>query len=158
MNVELKKRIFTSIFLLIGLFLMFFYSYILVGLLILLGIVCWVEFYSLICKILKKKTFKHKLLRFLYKALSLFYLSTIIVLILYIKSIKPELLVFIIYSMSVSIMSDIGGFTFGKFFKGIKLTKISPKKTVAGSIGSLIFSIMLIPFFINYNNDNNLYI
>tara|TARA_B110001450_G_C17566147_1_gene458902 strand:- start:654 stop:1022 length:369 start_codon:yes stop_codon:yes gene_type:complete len=58
--------------------------------------------------------------------------------------------------MSVSIMSDIGGFTFGKFFKGIKLTKISPKKTVAGSIGSLIFSIMLIPFFINYNNDNNL--
>ena len=64
---------------------------------------------------------------------------------------------FIIYSLLVSIMSDIGGFTFGKFFKGMKLTKISPKKTVSGSIGSLFFSFMLIPiFFNNLNNDYNL--
>ena len=156
MNKELKKRIFTSIFLLIGLIFMFFFTYILIGVLILLGIICWVEFYSLICKIFKNETRKNKLLRFLYKALSLFYLSCIIFLILYVKSTKPELQIFIIYSLLVSITSDIGGFTFGKFFKGIKLTKISPKKTVAGSIGSLIFSILLIPFFININNDNNL--
>ena len=38
-------------------------------------------------------------------------------------------------------MSDIGGFTFGKFFKGRKLTKISPNKTISGSIGSFIFSL-----------------
>ena len=156
MNTELKKRILTSTLLLIGLVLMFFFTYILIGSLILLGIICWIEFYSLVCKILKKETLKNKLLRFLYKALSLFYLSFVVVLILYVKSINPELQIFIIYSLLVSIMSDLGGFTFGKFFKGIKLTKISPKKTVAGSIGSLIFSIMLIPFFINYNNDNNL--
>ncbi len=156
MNAELKKRILTSTLLLIGLILMFFFTYILIGSLILLGIICWIEFYSLVCKILKKETLKNKLLRFLYKALSLFYLSFIVVLILYVKSINPELQIFIIYSLLVSIMSDLGGFTFGKFFKGIKLTKISPKKTVAGSIGSLIFSIMLIPFFLNYNNDNNL--
>ena len=156
MNTELKKRILTSTLLLIVLVLMFFFTYILIGSLILLGIICWIEFYSLVCKILKKETLKNKLLRFLYKALSLFYLSFVVVLILYVKSINPELQIFIIYSLLVSIMSDLGGFTFGKFFKGIKLTKISPKKTVAGSIGSLIFSIMLIPFFINYNNDNNL--
>ena len=28
--------------------------------------------------------------------------------------------------------SDIGGFTFGKLFKGKKLTKISPNKTYSG--------------------------
>ena len=38
-------------------------------------------------------------------------------------------------------MSDIGGFVFGKTFKGTKLTKISPNKTIAGAIGSLVFSI-----------------
>ena len=37
-----------------------------------------------------------------------------------------------------------------KIFKGRKLTKISPKKTVSGSIGSFIFSLSLIPFFIKY--------
>ncbi len=157
MNAELKKRIFTSLLLLIGMSLMFFYTYVLVGSLILLGVICWIEFYSLICKILKKETLKNKLLRFFYKALSLFYLSLLIFFILYVKSTKTELQVFIIYSLLVSIMSDIGGFTFGKFFKGMKLTKISPKKTVSGSIGSLIFSFMLIPiFFNNLNNDYNL--
>jgi phosphatidate cytidylyltransferase len=40
--------------------------------------------------------------------------------------------------------SDIGGFIFGKLFKGPKLTKISPNKTIAGSIGSLIFTIFTI--------------
>ena len=46
-------------------------------------------------------------------------------------------------------MSDIGGLIFGKIFKGKKLTKISPNKTISGSIGSFIFSISLIPFFYN---------
>ena len=40
--------------------------------------------------------------------------------------------------------------TFGKLFKGKKLTKISPKKTISGSIGSFIISVLLIPFFYDY--------
>jgi phosphatidate cytidylyltransferase len=44
-------------------------------------------------------------------------------------------------------MSDVGGLIVGKIFKGKKLTRISPNKTISGSIGSLIFSIFLIPFF-----------
>ena len=40
------------------------------------------------------------------------------------------------------VASDIGGFVFGKLFKGPKLTRISPKKTYAGSIGSLIFTVL----------------
>ena len=38
------------------------------------------------------------------------------------------------------IASDVGGFVFGKFFKGPKLSKISPNKTIAGSVGSILLS------------------
>ena len=48
------------------------------------------------------------------------------------------------------VASDIGGFVFGKIFKGPKLTKISPKKTISGAIGSLIFSSLFIFIFIYY--------
>ena len=153
MTMELKKRIFTSLLLLIGLSLMYFYVFILIGALILIGIICWIEFYSMISKIFCNNTLKNKVLRFLSKALSLFYLSGTIFFILYVKSIKPEFQIFIIYSLLVSITSDIGGFTFGKFFKGMKLTKISPNKTIAGSIGSFFFSVMLIPFFMSLNSE-----
>ena len=37
-------------------------------------------------------------------------------------------------------LSDIGGYLFGKLFGGPKLTLISPKKTWAGAIGSIILS------------------
>ena len=49
----------------------------------------------------------------------------------------------IIYTLLLCcISSDIGGFIFGKIFKGKKLTKISPKKTVSGAIGSLILGVL----------------
>ena len=53
----------------------------------------------------------------------------------------------LLYIILVAILSDIGGLVFGRFFKGKKLTKISPKKTISGSIGSFIFSLLLIPLF-----------
>tara|TARA_B100001996_G_C18270715_1_gene443020 strand:+ start:38 stop:472 length:435 start_codon:yes stop_codon:yes gene_type:complete len=40
----------------------------------------------------------------------------------------------------VCIFSDIGGYIIGKTIGGKKLTKISPNKTISGSIGSFIFS------------------
>jgi len=48
------------------------------------------------------------------------------------------------------ITTDIGGYIFGKLFKGPKLTKISPNKTYAGMIGGYIFSIISINIFVNY--------
>jgi len=59
--------------------------------------------------------------------------------------IKVLLLILLLACVS----SDIGGFIFGKIFKGPKLTKISPNKTYAGSLGSIIFSIgtVLISFY-----------
>ena len=44
--------------------------------------------------------------------------------------------------------SDIGGYVFGKIFKGPKLSIYSPNKTIAGFLGSIIFSQM--SFFIPY--------
>ena len=65
------------------------------------------------------------------------------------KSIEPNSKLNIIYLFSICIFSDIGGLIFGKIFKGKKLTKISPNKTISGSVGSFILSICLVPFF-NY--------
>ena len=55
-------------------------------------------------------------------------------------------------------MSDIGGLVIGRIFKGRKLTRISPKKTISGSMGSFIFSLSLIPFFIQNLPDISLYL
>jgi len=52
----------------------------------------------------------------------------------------------------ICIFTDIGGYLFGKIFKGPKLTKISPKKTYAGLIGSFILSVVATQIFIKYIN------
>jgi len=156
MNSNLKKRIITSIFLISLLVGMFYYSYIMIISLIIIGIISWIEFYALISKILKKNILKDKFFRFFYKALSLLYLSGLFYLIVSIESKYSNLKIYLLYSVLVAILSDIGGLVCGKIFKGKKLTKISPNKTIAGSIGSIIFSILLIPFFYKGEIDKNL--
>ena len=52
----------------------------------------------------------------------------------------------------ICIFTDIGGYIFGRTFKGPKLTKISPKKTYAGLIGSYISSIVAALIYIKYIN------
>ena len=156
MNLNLKKRIATSIFLIILLIGMFFYSYIMIVSLIVIAIISWIEFYALISKIVNKDIFIDKLLRFFYKSISLFYLSGLVYLILAIESEYFNLKIYLLYSVLVAIMSDIGGLVSGKIFKGKKLTKISPNKTISGSIGSFIFSISIIPFFYKSQMDQNL--
>ena len=54
--------------------------------------------------------------------------------------------------------SDIGGYLIGKSFKGPKLTKLSPNKTISGSLGSFIFSIVLLSFLMLIENSFNFYI
>ena len=44
-------------------------------------------------------------------------------------------------------MTDIGGFIFGKVFKGRKLTKISPNKTYNGMIGSFLLPLIFAIFY-----------
>ena len=65
------------------------------------------------------------------------------------ESFKPFLFIIII-----CIFTDIGGYIFGKIFKGPKLTRISPKKTYAGVIGSFLLSLIAGLIFINYLSVN----
>jgi phosphatidate cytidylyltransferase len=123
---------------------------------IIISIISWIEFYALVSKIFKKNKTKHKILRFFYKAISLLYLSILVYLIFIIESGHLNLKIYQLYSVLVAIMSDIGGLFFGKIIKGKKLTKISPNKTISGSIGSLILSILLIPFFMESLYNENL--
>ena len=150
MTKNLQKRIITSILLLSLLTLMFFYSFILISSLIIIGIIGWIEFYALISKIFKKNNLKNTLTRFFYKSVSLLYLSTLIYLIIVPKINSQYFEIVIFYIILISVMSDIGGLLVGKTFKGKKLTKISPNKTISGSIGSFIFSLILTPFFYKF--------
>ncbi|MDC0391038.1 phosphatidate cytidylyltransferase [Candidatus Pelagibacter ubique] len=156
MTSNIKKRILTSILLIALLLGMFFYSYIMIISLIIIAIISWIEFYALISKILKKNILKDKFFRFFYKALSLIYLSGLVYLIFAIESEYSNLKIYLLYSVIVAILSDIGGLVCGKIFKGKKLTKISPNKTISGSIGSFMFSTLLIPFFYKGQIDQTL--
>ena len=64
---------------------------------------------------------------------------------------ESESLIFFLFILLICISTDIGGFLFGKIFKGPKLTKISPNKTYSGMIGSYLFSIMIIFFLFEYS-------
>ena len=155
MNIELKKRIIASLMLISLLISMYLYSFIMIISLIIIAIITWIEFYALISKILTKNSIKNRFLRPLYKAISLLYLSLLVFFIFSIESYYLNLKIYLLYSVFVAILSDIGGLVFGKTFKGKKLTKISPNKTISGSIGSFVFSLILIPLFyeelIKYN-------
>ena len=61
-----------------------------------------------------------------------------------------SLLVFL-FIILICISTDIGGYVFGKLFKGPKLTKISPKKTYAGVFGGYFLSIIFTNILTNYS-------
>ena len=57
--------------------------------------------------------------------------------------------IYFIMIVMICIFTDIGGYVFGKTFKGTKLTKISPNKTYSGMIGGYLCSIILMSIFFN---------
>ena len=63
---------------------------------------------------------------------------------------------FFLFIVTVCIFTDIGGYIFGKIFKGPKLTKISPNKTYAGVFGSFLLSLMAGLIYINYFGKNEI--
>jgi phosphatidate cytidylyltransferase len=152
MTKEITKRILTSLFLITLLGLVFFYSFILIISLIIISLISWIEFYGLISKIFNKNTFRINFLKLSIKALSLVYL-TIFSFLIFSGIMQDNYDLNMFYLFSICIFSDIGGLIFGKIFKGKKLTKISPNKTISGSIGSFILSLILVPFFIYFSPE-----
>ena len=57
---------------------------------------------------------------------------------------------FFLFLIIVCIFTDIGGYIFGKTFKGPRLTKVSPKKTYTGVIGSFLISLLFGLIYIKY--------
>ena len=146
MSINLFERILTSIFLII-LFIIFFFSHNHAWFfLIFLGtIIVYLEFINLVKKLsIKNIGYIYSIYLF-----TLFYLSFFVFSLISLSSVKLNVL----FILLISIFSDIGGYIVGKLIGGKKLTKISPKKTISGSIGSFIFSyIPLVTFYLmNYN-------
>ena len=103
------------------------------------------ENYLILNKIILKK---NKVTLYLLLLASLFYicLFTFIILeVFLINSVEQKIIFYFI--ITICICTDIGGYLFGKTFKGRKLTKISPNKTYSGLYGSYIFSTALCIFF-----------
>ena len=65
---------------------------------------------------------------------------------------KQEL-IFFLFIILISVSTDIGGYVFGNLFKGPKLTKISPKKTYSGVLGSYICSFIFSYLFLKFFQD-----
>ena len=153
---DLKKRIVTSVILIAILYFSFNYSYILIISLILVSLISWIEFQGLISKIFYKKTFKSNSLKLTINAISLLYLTMFSGMVFAGIS-QNNFKLSMVFLISICIFSDIGGLFFGKFFKGKKLTKISPNKTISGSIGSFVLSLFLVPifYFLLQNEFNN---
>ena len=144
---ELTKRIFTSILLICLLISMFVYNYIFIVILIIFGTIIWVELSNLFIKI-----FKNNYLKTLVSFLVLIYIFYILWLSM-ISFQSNDTKIILLYTILICIMSDIGGYLFGKIFKGKKLTKISPNKTISGLIGAFVFSLLLL-IVLNFTIEN----
>ena len=144
---EVFKRIITSILLLILLILSFNNIYIL----FLTLLICCYEIFYEIFLILKKiyiNKSKQNLYIFLLVSLSYITYVNIEIFNIFINNIhEKKILLYLI--ITVCVLSDIGGYIFGKTFKGKKLTKISPKKTYSGMIGSYLISITVSLYLFN---------
>ena len=155
---DLTKRVITSVPLILLLGFSFSNSIVLTISLIIVSLISWIEFNSLISKIFIKKNYKIKFYKLFINFLSLIYL-TLFSLLIFSGISQDNFKLPMFFLFSICILSDIGGLLFGKFFRGRKLTKISPNKTISGSIGSFILSLILVPIFRPFFNieSSNLY-
>jgi len=132
---DFKKRLITSLFLFILVSVcVFLNKYLWLMFVFFISLISYTEFDNLLLQIKqiqKKYLFMLRFVVIIY-LLSLCFISFII---------YEEYLIFILL---ICVLSDTGGYIFGKTFGGKKLTRISPNKTVAGAIGSVFFS--LLPF------------
>ena len=134
MNKELFRRIISSIILLpIVFYCLLAGSFFLIFLIITCLIVAFYEWNAM-----NKNKF-HKIFGFIYLLFAFYtfyYLSNDLFLLMLV--------------ILICISTDIGGYIFGKIFKGPKITKISPKKTYAGSIGGYLLSLVCLSLISNY--------
>ena len=133
MKSELLKRSISSLFLITVIFLSSLINdYIFLSLLFIVVILSWIEWINVIEKIRFKKIYRiiHIILFLIYLLMAFIVCFNVFVIDKY----------FFLTILMICVFSDIGGYVFGKTIGGKKLTRISPNKTVSGSIGSFILS------------------
>ena len=147
-----KKRIILSLFLLSLFILIFVFNEILIFSLIIFGVISIVEFIDI-----TRKIFNRFLALIISNLIFVIYVFMFCIITVFFSNILFLKIVY--FSLFLScITSDIGGYLFGKTFKGPKLTKISPNKTVSGSIGSLILSCLTFSISIYFFTNSFSYI
>ena len=158
MSQNLLKRVITSIILLLLLiFINFSHQYIFVLSILIIGLIICLEANNLFLKLLtnkylKKNKLKNKLnIKFIIlNTITFFYIFFIFSYLSY-EIHRSESPIFFLYLISICFFTDIGGYVFGKIIGGKKLSKISPNKTVAGTVGSFILSIIPLIIVVNFN-------
>ena len=156
MSQNLLKRIITSIILLILLFFInFSHQYIFILSILLLGIVICIEANNIFSKSILLQSLKKNSLSnsfnpkfFILNIMTFFYIFFVFCTLSYDLH-RSEGPIFFLYVISICFFTDIGGYVFGKLIGGKKLSKISPNKTISGTIGSFIFSIAPLIIFLN---------
>ena len=147
---ELNKRIITSIFILLILFFSLVNIKILLALIFFINYLSLDEFIKLITKINKNKKF----LQCVNISCILMYMTYFSLIIISFSMNDFELnKIKILFLLLICVLTDIGGYAFGKIIGGKKLTQISPNKTYSGMIGSFIFPIFFGLIFFNYQQD-----
>ena len=124
---NLQKRILTSIAIFpLSIFFIFQGGYLLLSFLLAIFFIANYELFS----VFKKNS-------------NILFLDLVLILALFsIYYLAENFLWLLLWVIILVICSDIGGYVFGKIFKWKKLTKISPKKTLSGVLGSFIFSLL----------------
>tara|TARA_B100000676_G_C17765457_1_gene673860 strand:+ start:119 stop:793 length:675 start_codon:yes stop_codon:yes gene_type:complete len=134
---ELQKRILSSIILIP---LSFFF--------IIQGSFTFIFFLSLVLLVTSFEWLKMTNNKDLLRALGLFFLFFSFYTAIYLRQFIG--LNFFLFLIIVCIFTDIGGYLFGKIFKGPRLSKISPNKTYSGVFGSFFISLMSGIIYIKY--------
>jgi len=158
MSKNLFKRLITSIILLCLLFLInFSHQHIFIFSILIIGLIICFEANNMFSKFENKKFLKKNLAidqfnsKFLIlNLLTFFYVFFIFCNYSY-KIYNFEGSIFFLFIISICFFTDIGGYIFGNIIGGKKLSKISPNKTVSGTVGSFIFSILPIIIIIQFN-------
>ena len=136
-NKELQKRIFSSIILIP---VSFFF--------IIQGSLTFIFFISLIFLLTSFEWFRMTKNKDLLRIFGLFFLFVSFSSTVYLRQYIG--LNFFLFLIIVCVFTDIGGYFFGKTFKGPRLTKVSPKKTYSGVIGSFCISLLFGIIYIKY--------
>ena len=158
MSQNLFKRLITSILLLLLLLLVIFsHHYIFILSISLIGVIICIEANNIFSKLTLNQNLRKKITikKFNFKFLTLNIITFTYVFFIFCyfsyEIHRLEGPIFFLYVISICIFTDIGGYVFGNIIGGKKLTKISPNKTISGTVGSFIFSVIPLILFLNFS-------